>query len=508
MTKILEMVNRFVWGIPALLLILGVGLYLTLRTGFVQLQLLPRAMGTFWKRLSGRKSHSDDGSPFRALCTALAATVGTGNLAGVAGAIAIGGPGSIFWMWVCGILGMVLKFAEASLSVRFRGKSPSGECHGGPMYMIEYGLGKRWKPLAYCYCFFGVVAAFGVGNGTQINAVITGINGVMSVLGMEASRTTDLLQGIGFGVLVTIMLLGGARRIGAVAEQLVPFAAAAYILLGLGVLILRADAVPEAFAAILTGAFSPNAVTGGVIGSVFQAMRVGVARGVFTNEAGMGTAAIAHSAARVDHPVDQGLMGIMEVFLDTIVICTLTALVILCSQTPIPYGTDEGLALTTRAFSTVYGNWVGVIIALETCCFAFATILGWGLYGARCAQYLFGENAWKTFAWLQGGTVILAAMLKTGTVWLLAEIVNGLMAIPNLIALGRLTPELLNLLKTYPGGAAAKGGTYEHFNQCQPMRTVPHAEISPLCGESEAAGKNHLPSEHWPAGSGHTPGVL
>ena len=449
MTKILETVNGFVWGIPALLLILGVGVYMSLRTGFAQIRLLPRALGQFWCRLLGKRKRGTVASPFRALCTALAATVGTGNLAGVAGAIAIGGPGSVFWMWVCALLGMGLKFAEATLAVRFRKKCRTGEYHGGPMYMIEYGLPQKWRPLAYLYSFFGVVAAFGVGNGTQINAVITGINSVLPIFSIPVTRTGDLIMGVIFAVLVTVMLLGGARRIGAVAERLVPFAAAAYILLGAGVLFLCRDAVPQAFEAILKGAFSPSAVTGGVVGSVFQAMRVGVARGVFTNEAGMGTAAIAHGTAEVDHPVEQGLMGIVEVFLDTVVICTLTALVILCSGTPVYYGIDEGLALTARAFSEVYGGWAGILIALETCCFAFATILGWGLYGARCAQYLFGESSWKVFAWIQGGVVILSAMLKTGTVWLLAEIVNGLMAIPNLIALAVLMPELAVLLKSY-----------------------------------------------------------
>ena len=508
MTKFLETVNRFVWGVPALILILGVGIYLSIRTGFVQLRLFPKAWRAFLGRLSGWEKTGDGVSPFQALCTALAATVGTGNLAGVAGAIAIGGPGSVFWMWICGILGMGLKFAEATLAVRFRKQCADGSLHGGPMYIIEQGLGKRWQILGYLYCFFGVVAVFGVGNGTQINAVITGINSAVSAFGIQSTCSGDLFLGIALAVLVVTMLLGGAKRIGAVAELLVPFAAVVYILLALGVLIARLDAVPGAFDAIIRGAFSPQAVTGGVIGSGLQALRVGISRGVFTNEAGMGTAAIAHGAANVNHPADQGLMGIMEVFLDTIVICTMTAMVILCSGTPIYYGIDEGLALTTRAFSVVYGDWVSILIALETCCFAFATVLGWGLYGARCAQYLFGDSAWKVFAWLQGLTVVLSAVLQTGTVWLIAEIVNGLMAIPNLIALALLTPELINLLKTYPGGTTAKGGTYEYFHQRQPLRTLTHAEIPPLCREGPGAGKDHLPSEYRSAGSGHTSGIL
>lgn len=245
------------------------------------------------------------------------------------------------------------------------------------------------------------------------------------------------------------MLLGGARRIGTVAEKLIPFASAAYLVMGLGVLVGNMERIPTAFGAIIAGAFSPRAVTGGMIGSTFQALRVGVSRGVFTNEAGMGTASIAHASADVKHPAEQGLMGIMEVFLDTIVICTMTALVILCSGVEISYGVDEGVLLTERAFSAFYGEWVSVPIALSLCCFAFATILGWGMYGARCAQYLFGPKAWRVFAVVQGVTVVLGAVLRTGTVWLLSETVNGLMAIPNLVALAFLSPELFRLTKEY-----------------------------------------------------------
>ena len=507
MTKFLETVNSLVWGVPALVLILTVGLYISLRTGFVQLRFFPRAWRDFLSRFSG-KEKSSGVSPYQALCTALAATVGTGNLAGVAGAIAIGGPGSVFWMWICALLGMGLKFAEAALSVRFRKRNADGSFSAGPMYMIELGMGKKWMSLAAVYSFFGVVAAFGVGNGTQINAVLTGIRSAADYFALSLDQTTVFLLAILLAALVVAMLLGGVRRIGLLAEQLVPFAAVIYILLSIGVLILRADAIPGAIADIIHGAFSPHAVTGGVVGSLIQTMRIGISRGVFTNEAGMGTAAMAHGAADAAHPVDQGLMGIMEVFLDTVVICTMTALVILCSGTPIYYGIDEGLALTTRAFSAVYGDWISVLIALETCCFAFATVLGWGLYGARCAQYLFGDSAWKAFAWLQGGTVILSALLKTGTVWLLAEIVNGLMAIPNLIALALLTPELIILLKSYPGGLSAKGGTYAYFHQCKPLRAFSHAEIPSLCRQGAGAGKDHLSSEHRPAGSGNPAGIL
>ncbi len=449
MIKILEAVNNLVWGIPALIAILGVGIFLTIQTKFAQFRLFPKAMGQFMRQFMGGKKKSDGISPFRALCTALAATVGTGNLAGVAGAIALGGPGAIFWMWICALLGMITKFAEVTLAIFYRRTNKKGELVGGPMYMIQKGMGKKWKWLAAIYCFFGVVASFGVGNATQINTVIGGINSAASALGAAPTALGNVVMGIVLGIVVVAMLLGGAKKIGEAAEKLVPFASLGYLLLGVVVLILRAEAIPKAFLEIFQGAFSPRAVTGGMIGSAFSALRIGASRGVFTNEAGMGTASIAHASADVKHPVEQGLMGIMEVFLDTIVICTVTALVILCSGVAIPYGMDTGVTLAADAFSQVCGNWITIPIALALCCFAFATVLGWGLYGIRCAQYLFGENAWKSFAIAQGAMVILGAVMNTQTVWMLSECVNGLMAIPNLLALAWLSPNLMPLIRQY-----------------------------------------------------------
>ncbi len=500
MTKILDEVNQFVWGFPALILILAVGLLLSIRTGWVQFRLFPAAIKSFFAPF--HKKRCEGTSPYRALCTALAATVGTGNLAGVAGAIAIGGPGAIFWMWICALLGMATKFAEATLSVRYRITDSSGAYIGGPMYMVQQGMGKRWQPLAGIYCFFGVVAAFGVGSATQINAVLGGVNGAVKALGGQESEFINLLIGIGLAVLIVLVLFGGAKRIGSVAAFLVPFASVFYLLLGLGVLIIKVSAIPGAFSAILNGAFCPEAVTGGVLGSTFQALRIGASRGVFTNEAGMGTAGIAHGSAQVDHPVQQGLMGIIEVFLDTIVICTMTALVILCSGIPIPYGQDVGIVITADAFAHVYGGWVNIPLALALCCFAIATIIGWGLYGARCAQFLFGNSTWKYFALLQAASVVLGAVLSTGTVWTMSETANGLMAIPNLIILVYLTPELARLTKDYQyyyGKRIAIGGTNENFNQCKPMRTVPYAEISSVGGQSKARGKSDISSKHWSA---------
>lgn len=472
--NILQWINGFVWGAPALGLILGVGLFLTIRTGFAQIRLFPRSVKSFFQKLHGGKSENGTVSPFQALCTALAATVGTGNLAGVAGAIAIGGPGAIFWMWVCAFLGMATKYAEAVLAIRYRQKNSRGEFVGGPMYMIQNGMGKRWAPLAGIYSFFGVVAAFGVGNATQVNAVIGGINQALMALGERETSFGNFLMGLALALLVARMLLGGMKGIGKIAERLVPFASAAYLLLGVGVLVVRAPEVGRAFQAIFTGAFSPEAVTGGAVGSLFSTLRIGVSRGVFTNEAGMGTASIAHAGAQVSHPAEQGMMGIMEVFLDTVVICTMTALVILVSGVPIPYGEDVGVVLTAQAFSSVYGDWVTILIAAALACFAIATILGWGLYGTRCAQYLFGDGVWKRFALLQAVTVVAGAVLKTGTVWLLSEIVNGLMAIPSLIALAALSPELARLTREYLSKNSKRVGR-RHTPAPDPVGKNPYA---------------------------------
>lgn len=449
MVKLLETVNAMVWGSPTLILILSVGLYLSVKTGFFQFTKFPAAWRYFLEKLRPAQKTQRGVSPYQALCTALAATVGTGNIAGVAGAITLGGPGAIFWMWICALLGMIIKCAEATLSVRYRQAGTDGEFFGGPMYMIEKGLGKKWHPMAVLYAFFGVVAAFGVGNATQINAVLGGIHSAASVFGIALSRRTDLIIGVVLAIVVLLMLSGGARRIGRIAEGLVPYASCVYLILGAGVLLVKGSAIPSAFSSIIRGAFHPEAVTGGVVGSMFICCRTGAARGVFTNEAGMGTASIAHAAADVRHPAEQGMMGIMEVFLDTVVICTMTALVILCSGVHIPYGTDIGAELTASAFSQIYGGWVSVVIALCLVCFALATVLGWGLYGLRCAQYLFGSRVWRLFSFLQAATVLLGVLLNTGTVWILAETVNGLMAIPNLIALILLSPVFVGLIKEY-----------------------------------------------------------
>ena len=474
MEQVLHRVNGLVWGIPTILLITSVGIFLSIQTKFAQIRLLPHAISSFVRKLCQKKTQPQGVSPYQALCTALAATVGTGNIAGVAGAIAIGGPGAVFWMWICGLLGMIIKCAEATLAVSYRKRTSDSRTVGGPMYYIEQGLGTRWKWLATLYAVLGVIAAFGVGNATQINAVIDGLRMASQSCGLMLSRQTELCIAVFLALTVAMMLSGGASVIGRIAERLVPYASCIYIILGAGLLALRARYIPDAFAMIIQGAFSPHAVTGGVVGSMFIACKTGAARGVFTNEAGMGTAAIAHANAQVLHPVEQGMMGIIEVFLDTIVICTVTALVILCSGIPIPYGTDPGAGLTSAAFSTVYGGWVSVLIALCLVCFAFATILGWGYYGMSCAQYLFGRNIKSIFLLCQVITVIAGALLKTKLIWLLAETVNGLMAIPNLVAIILLTPEFIRQYCSYQIYRKS-GGTYENLNQCKPLRTISDA---------------------------------
>ena len=450
MTQLRLYIQDAILGLPAAALILGVGLYLTIQLGFPQLALFPRALRLFFRRMFAGKPR-EGVSSFQALCTALAATVGTGNLVGVAGAICLGGPGAIFWMWVCAFFGMATKYSEAALAVRCRVKTPDGYA-GGPMYTMTYGLGPRFRPLAKAYCVFGILAAFGVGNAAQINAVVTGVNGAVSRFGGEPSLAGNLLMGLILAVLAGFLLLGGAKRIGAAAELLVPVAAGCYILLCIGVLLVFRRRIPAAFGQILAGAFCPRAVTGGILGSAFQALCVGCRRGVFTNEAGMGTASIAHACAQAE-PAEQGLMGMVEVFLDTIVICTLTALVILVSGVSIPYGVDVGGELTTAAFSQVYGAGASLFLAAALILFAIATILGWGLYGSRCAQFLFG--GWKGFAAAQTAMVVLGAVLDTETVWYFSELANGLMAIPNLICLAALTGELRRITKDYKKSGAS-----------------------------------------------------
>lgn len=452
-TSVNAAVNSFIWGVPAMICIIGVGLFLSLRTRFIQIRRFPYAIRTTLGRMFSKKDASEGAiTPFQAVCTALAATVGTGNIAGVAGAIAIGGPGAVFWMWISAFLGMCTKFSEVTLAVHFRETNPDGDLAGGPMYYIKNGLGKKWMWLAYLFSIFGILTVFGTGNATQVNTITTAVRSALTGYGIlpdSAVGTFNLVIGILLAVSVALVLLGGIKRIGSVAEKLVPFMALLYILLSLGVVFLHLENVPGVFSSIIQGAFSPSAVTGGVVGSFFTSMKRGVSRGIFSNEAGLGTGSIAHACADTDDPVHQGMFGIFEVFADTIVICTLTALVILCSGIPITYGQDAGAELTILGFTSTYGNWVSIFTAIAMCCFAFSTILGWGLYGARCVEFLFSPAFIKPFMVIYALVSIPGATVDLGLLWSIADTFNGLMSIPNLIAVFLLSGTVIRLTREY-----------------------------------------------------------
>ncbi|MDD5998985.1 MAG: sodium:alanine symporter family protein [Lachnospiraceae bacterium] len=448
-----SVVNNFIWGVPAMICIVGVGLVLSIRTRFIQIRKFPYALKVTIGRMFKKKEAADGAlTPFQAVCTALAATVGTGNIAGVAGAIAIGGPGAVFWMWMSAILGMCTKFSEVTLAVHFRERNEHGDWVGGPMYYIKNGLKKHWHWLAYLFSAFGVLTVFGTGNATQVNTITTAIDSALynyGILSKDSVSMFNLVLGIILAGLLALILLGGVKRIGQVTEKLVPFMALLYVVLAVGVILLHIQNVPAVFASIIQGAFHPSAVTGGIVGSFFLSMKKGVSRGIFSNEAGLGTGSIAHACADTRKPVKQGFFGIFEVFVDTIVICTLTALVILCSGVPIAFGEAAGAELTILGFTSTYGNWVSVITAVAICCFAFSTMIGWGLYGARCIEFLFGSKVHKPFMLVYSLVAIVGATMDLGLMWSIAETFNGLMVIPNLIAVFLLSGVVVRLVKEY-----------------------------------------------------------
>ena len=437
--KINQAVNGFIWGVPAMICIIGVGLLLSVRTRFIQV----RKFGEKKKNTIGKifdKTQAKDGSmsPFQAVCTALAGTVGTGNIAGVAGAIALGGPGAIFWMWCSAFLGMCTKFSEVTLAIHFREKNANGEYVGGPMYYIKNGLSKKWHFLAVLYALFGVLTVFGTGNATQVNTIVSSIHSALHnlhIIDGTVDERANLIFGIFIAAFVAMVLLGGIQRIGQVSEKLVPFMATLYVILAIGVVILHINRVPAVFAMIFTSAFTPQAATGGIIGSMFLSMKKGVSRGIFSNEAGLGTGSIAHACADTNNAVHQGMFGIFEVFMDTIVVCTLTGLVILLGAPNIVYGQAAGAELTISGFTATYGGWVSIFTAVAMCCFAFSTIIGWGLYGSRCIEFLGGEKLVRPFLVAYSFVSIIGATINLGLLWDIADTFNGLMAIPNLIAL-------------------------------------------------------------------------
>lgn len=446
-------VNAFIWGVPSMVCIIGVGLLLTIRTKGLQF----RKFGYVLKHTFGKifdKKEAEEGAltPFQSVCTALAGTVGTGNIAGVAGAIALGGPGAVFWMWCSALLGMCTKFAEVTLAVHFRERNDKGDWVGGPMYYIKNGLGKKWQFLAVLYSILGILTVFGTGNATQVNTIVASIDSALfnfNVFNEDNVGNVNLGIGILIAVLVLLILLGGIKRIGNVTSKLVPFMAVFYIAMGLILVAVNYERVPEVFKSIFEGAFNPRSVTGGVVGSLFISMRRGVSRGIFSNEAGLGTGSIAHASSDVAHPIQQGMWGIFEVFADTIVICTLTALAILCSGININYGKAAGAELTISGFTTTFGGWISILLAVALCCFAFSTILGWGLYGSRCIEYLFGPKVVKPFIVVYALVAIIGATMDLGLLWSLADTFNGLMIIPNLIAVFLLSGTVIHLVKDY-----------------------------------------------------------
>jgi len=443
-----DWLNDIVWGPPMLFLIVGTGILYTFRTGFFQVS----KFGFWWKQTFGKiiggqsrgKGNDENISPFQALTTAMASTVGTGNIVGVATAISIGGPGAVFWMWVSGFFGMMTKYAEIVLAVKFRQTDAKGAYHGGPMYYITNGMGKNWKWLAVLFAIFGTLATFGIGNMTQANSISGSMENVFGL--------SPLITGIILSILVGLVIIGGIKRIGAVTEKLIPFMAVFYILGSIVVLIINARNLPSAFGAIFTGAFSMeyNAAIGGLMGyTIMRAMRRGIARGVFSNEAGLGSAPIAHAASRNEDPADQGLLGVFEVFVDTLIICTMSGLVILSSGL---YETGErGLALVMSSFRFALGDLGAGFVAFAILFFAGSTIIGWSYYGMQCLGFLTNNNKGVEMGYKIIFTlfVIVGATGGLEMVWDIADTLNGLMAIPNLIALVVLIKIVLALNKEY-----------------------------------------------------------
>ena len=451
-------VNGIVWGIPMLILIVGTGIYMTVKLNFFQFRHFGYAMkNTIGKVLDkSQRVEAQKGAitPMQAVTTALAATVGTGNIVGVTGAIALGGPGAVFWMEISALLGMATKFSEVTLATKYREKNDKGDWVGGPMYYIRNGLGKKWAWLGGVFAVLGGICAFGIGNISQINSIASSVNSV-AVAFHENAKEFDMIIGLITGVVIAIfvalVLLGGVKRIGQVTEKLVPGMAAIYIVCALVVVIANAGTIPGVFASIFQGAFNPSAVVGGAVGVTMKlAITKGVGRGVFSNEAGLGSAPIAHAATSEKNPVRQGLYGIFEVFADTIVICTLTAMVILCSGTTVNYGTAAGAELTISGFTTTYGGWASIFTAVALCCFAFSTIIGWGLYGSRFIAFLCrSDKVVRPFFVVYSFVSILGATMDLGLMWSIADTFNGLMSIPNLIALLLLSGTVAQLTKEY-----------------------------------------------------------
>ena len=453
--KVNSFLNGIVMGWPGMILLVGTGVYYTFRCGGVQFKWFGYIMkNTIGKIFEKKEAGEGAVTPFQAVCTALAATVGTGNIAGVTGAIALGGPGAVFWMWISALFGMCTKFAEVTLAIHFRERNDKGDWVGGPMYYISKGLGKNWKWLGSLFALFGMLAAFGIGNMTQINSIVTSISGTINSFTPINVNTANLIIGIIVAIFCGIVLIGGLKRIGQVTEKLVPFMAVIYILSALIIFFAHIGNIGNVLRSIFVGAFTPSAVVGGAAGiTISAAVKRGVGRGVFSNEAGLGSAPIAHAAADTDSAVRQGCFGVFEVFADTIVICTLTAFAVLMSGTPINFGQAAGADLTIAAFGTTFGRVGGIIISVGLTLFATSTILSWCLYGTRCAEFLFKTTKIiKPYQVIFCLVIILGAVTELSLVWDIADTLNGLMAIPNLVGLLGLSPIVIKLTREYFNG--------------------------------------------------------
>ena len=462
--EIVSWLNGIAWGPWMLLLLVGTGVYLSCRVGFLQFRKFGYAMkNTIGKVFQKSEAGEGEVTPFQAVSTALAATVGTGNIAGVTGAICVGGPGAVFWMWVSALFGMVTKYAEVVLAVRYRERNAQGDWVGGPMYYIRNGLGKGWNWLACVFCVLGALAAFGIGNMTQVNTIASSINtAIDSFGGSTAAYTVQLfgqtvpissvMTGCVIAMIVGMVLFGGIKRIGAVAELMVPVMAAVYIIASVIVVAFNFENLGNVFTMIFKGAFSAEAALGGAFGiTIMTTIQKGVGRGVFSNEAGLGSAPMAHAASSEKDPVKQGLYGIFEVFMDTIVICTLTALTLLCGAADkIVWGKSAGAELIAASFSSIFGAQMGsMLVAVGITLFALSTILSWSLYGSRCFEFLTGGKGVRAYQILFVIVVVIGATLKLDLVWNIADTLNGFMAVPNLVALLGLSPVVVKLTKAY-----------------------------------------------------------
>jgi len=440
-TSFIEALNGLVWGKYMLVLILGTGLYLMIGLKAMPLRHLGYGFRMLWKGRHG--AGEGDVSPFNALMTSLSATIGTGNIAGVATAIFIGGPGALFWMWCTALVGMATKYAEAVCAVHYREVDEQGNHVGGPMYYIKNGLGSSWAWLGTAFALFGALAGFGIGNTVQANSVAAALNSGAAGFGIP-----HWITGLVMAVLAALVLIGGIRRIAEVAGKLVPFMAITYLLAGLVILITNATEIPAAIGLIITDAFTPSAATGGFAGAtIMLAIQMGVARGIFSNEAGLGSAPIAHAAAATDSSVRQGTVAMLGTFIDTIIICSITGLVIVISGAWT--SGETGAALSSAAFEQALPGFGGYVVTLGLSIFAFTTLLGWSFYGEKCVEYLFGVKSITPFRILWIIAIPIGATAKLSFIWLIADTLNGLMAIPNLLALLLLSPVVFSLTREF-----------------------------------------------------------